>query len=220
MSTPSKLNLDELAANIGGCFPRLNLLEQRLSLDLYRLLAGGQPVPRTVLAERLKISVEEVIRILDTWPGVFSDEENRVVGYWGLSLAAAYESPHTLRMKGRTLSAWCAWDTLFLPQLVGHTADIESASPGGAGTVRLTVTPQRVERIEPLGAQMSVLVPDAQEMQKNVVASFCHFVHFFPSRQAGESWTANHAGTILLSLHEAHVLARLKNEAQYSDVLG
>jgi alkylmercury lyase len=85
--------------------------------------------------------------------------------------------------------------------------------------VRLTITPQQVERVEPVGAQMSVLVPDAQEMQKDVVTSFCHFVHFFPSRQAAESWTAKHSGTFMLSVHEAHVLARLKNEAQYHEVL-
>ncbi len=219
MSTPSRLDLNQLAASIVECFPSLNLLEQRLSLRLYRLLAEGQPVPRKVLAERLEVPDETVNRILDGWPGVFSDNERRIVGYWGLSIPAANKSSHTLKINGRTLSAWCAWDTLFLPQLVGHTADIESASPGDAGIVRLTITPQQVERVEPVGSQMSVLVPDAQEMQKNVVTSFCHFVHFFPSRQAAQSWTAKHAGTFLLSIHEAHVLARLKNEAQYRDVL-
>ena len=219
MSTPSRLDLNQLAASIVECFPTLNLLEQRLSLRLYRLLAEGQPVPRKVLAERLEVPDETVNRILDGWSGVFSDNERRIVGYWGLSIPAAYSSPHTLRINGRILSAWCASDTLFLPQLVGHTADIESASPGDAGIVRLTITPQQVERVEPVGSQMSVLVPDAQEMQKNVVTSFCHFVHFFPSRQAAQSWTAKHAGTFVLSVHEAHVLARLKNEAQYSDVL-
>jgi alkylmercury lyase len=219
MATPSKLNLDELAASIVRCFPSLNLIEQRLSLDLYRLLAEGQPVPRTALAKRLEISLETVNRILDGWPGVFSDAEQQIVGYWGLSIPAAYSSPHTLRTNGQTLSAWCAWDTLLLPQLVGHTAEIESASPNDTGLVRLTITPQPVERVEPVGAQMSVLVPDAQEMQKNVVTSFCHFVHFFPSRQAAESWTVKHAGTFLLSIHEAHVLACLKNQAQYREVL-
>ncbi len=219
MATPTKLNLDELAASIVRCFPRLNLLEQRLSLDLYRPLAEGPPVPRTALAERLGVPVETVNGILDSWPGVFSDAERRIVGYWGLSIPAVYSSPHTLRMNGRRLSAWCAWDTLFLPQLVDQTAEIESTSPGKTGIVRLTITPQQVERVQPAGAQMSVLVPDAQEMQKNVVTSFCHFVHFFPSRQAAESWTAKHPGTFLLSAHEAHVLARLKNEAQYRDLL-
>ena len=76
-----------------------------------------------------------------------------------------------------------------------------------------------IERVEPLGPQMSFLLPDAQEIQKNVVTSFCHLVHFFPSRQAPERWVTKHAGTFLLSIHEAHVPARLKNEAQYRDVL-
>jgi len=219
MAAPSKLNLEELAASIVRCFPSLNLLEQRLSLGLYCLLAEGQPVPRAALAERLGVPVETVNCTLDSWPGVFSDAERRIVGYWGLSIPGAYNSPHTLRMNGRTLSAWCAWDTLFLPQLVDQTAEIESTSPGKTGTVRLTITPQQVERVEPVGAQMSVLVPEAQEVQKDVVTSFCNFIHFFPSRQSGESWAAKHGGTFLLSIHQAHVLARLKNEAQYRDVL-
>jgi alkylmercury lyase len=219
MTITPKLSLDELAASIVKCFPVLSLLEQRLSLELYRLLAEGQPVPRTVLAERLAVSLEAVNRILDSWPGVSSDTERRIVGYWGLSIPTAYGSPHTIKMNRQLLSAWCAWDTLFLPQLVGQTAEIESVGAAGYGIVRLTVTPERVEQVEPVGAQMFILLPDTQEMQKDVVTSFCHFVHFFPSRQTAESWTAKHAGTFLLSVHESHVLARLKNEAQYRDVL-
>jgi hypothetical protein len=37
MTITPKLNLDELAASVVRCFPVLNLLEQRLSLELYRL---------------------------------------------------------------------------------------------------------------------------------------------------------------------------------------
>src|SRR5260370_6693989 len=78
MATPSKLNLDELAASIVRCFPSLNLLEQRLSLDLYRLLAEGQPVQRTELAKQLVTSVEAVMRILESWPRVFADSAGRL----------------------------------------------------------------------------------------------------------------------------------------------
>jgi alkylmercury lyase len=219
MTTTPGLNLDELAASVVRCFPALDLLEQRLSLELYRLLAEGQAVPRAALAERLDISVEGVNRILERWPGVFSDAERRLVGFWGLSIPASYSSPHKLKVNGQTLSAWCAWDTLFLPQLIGQAAEIESVGPVTRRTVRLTVTPEQVERIEPVSAQMSFLLPDAQELQKNVVTSFCHFVHFFRSRQPADSWTATHPGTFVLSIHEAHVLARLKNEAQYREAL-
>ena len=218
MTTIQKLNLEELAASIVGCFPTLDLLGQRVSLALYGLLAEGRPVPLTRLADRLEVPVETVKRIVDGWPGVFSDGQQRIVGYWGLSTPSAYNSPHKLKTNGRTLSAWCAWDTLFLPQLLGRTAEIESVSPG-SGIVRLTVTPEQVERVEPGNAQMSFLLPDCTGVRKDVVTTFCHFVHFFPSRHTGESWSAQHAGTFLLSIDEAHVLARLKNEAQYGLVL-
>jgi hypothetical protein len=102
MNATPKLNLEELASSIVGCFSTLDLLEQRLSLALYRLLAEGQPVPLTSLAERLEISVERVKRVLDGWPGVFSDAQGRIVGYWGLSIPSAYASPHKLTVNGRT----------------------------------------------------------------------------------------------------------------------
>ena len=55
MTTMGKVKLDDLAASIVRCFPTLDLFEQRLSVELYRLLAAGQPVLRETLAERLGI---------------------------------------------------------------------------------------------------------------------------------------------------------------------
>ena len=220
MITNDKVDLDDVAASIVGVFPTLDLFEQRLSLELYRLLAEGQPVPRATLADRLGVPVDTVNRILGGWPGVFSDPQQRVVGYWGLAIPAAYASPHRLTIDGRQLYAWCAGDTLFLPQLLGQTAEIESSSPASGVAVRLTVTPETVADVNPAGAQMSFLLPDATTIQRDIVTTFCHFVHFFPSRQAGESWAAQHAGAFMLSIDEAYVLARRKNEAQYREVLG
>jgi alkylmercury lyase len=218
MTAATKINLDELTTSVFALFPTLNSTEQRLSLELYRLLAVGQPVPREALAERVGLAVETVNPILENWPAVFSDSQQRVVGYWGLSIPEAYASPHRLTINGRLLSAWRAWDTLFLPQLLGQTAEVESTSPTAGVTVRLTVTPDALERVDPAGAQMSLLLPDKAN-QKNVVNAFCCFVHFFPSHGAGESWAAQHPGTFLLPVEEAYALARRKNKAVYAEVL-
>ena len=215
MTVHDRINLDDAAARIVGVFPELDGIEQHLSLELYRLLARGQPVSRALLAQRVRIPVETVDRILDGWPGVFSNAQRQVVGYWGLAIPAAYASPHRFKIAGRTLSAWCAWDTLFLPQLLGQTAEIDSTGPNASDRVRLTVTPDRVERVEPADAQMSFLLPDAAEVQKDVLTTFCHFVHFFPSHQSAESWTARHPETFTLSIDDAHTLAKRKNGAQY-----
>jgi alkylmercury lyase len=215
MTAHDRISFDDIAARIVGVFPELDRIEQHLSLELYRLLAEGQPVSRAVLAQRVRIPMETVDRILDGWPGVFSNAHRQVVGYWGLAIPAAYACPHRFKIDGRTLSAWCAWDTLFLPQLLGRTAEIDSIAPNASDGIHLTVTPERVERVEPADAQMSFLLPDAAEVQKDVLITFCHFVHFFPSRQSAESWCAQHRGTFILSIDDAHTLARRKNRVQY-----
>ncbi len=86
MAIEHKFDLDRLATSIVSVFPTLDLFEQRLSLELYRSLAEGQPVERALLAERLGVPVEIVNQVLNGWPGVFSDPQQRVVGYWGLPI--------------------------------------------------------------------------------------------------------------------------------------
>ena len=53
----------------------------------------------------------------------------------------------------------------------------------------------------------------------DVIESFCHFVHFFSSRDAGETWTAEHDGTFLLSLEEAFELGRMVNARNFPSVV-
>src|SRR6266567_1452457 len=213
------VDTDAIALGIVKVFPALDRFEQRLSLELYRLLSEGQPVGPAVLAERLQASAEVVDRILDGWPGVFSDSERRIVGYWGLSIAAAFKSPHQLTIDGQKLSAWCAWDTLFLPELLGKPAEVKSRSPGD-DAVKLIVTPTGVDRVDPEDAQVSFLMPDPAKVVTDIVSTFCHFVPFFPSRPAGEAWVAQHPGTFILSVAEAYGVARSKNQAQYGEAIG
>jgi alkylmercury lyase len=73
--------------------------------------------------------------------------------------------------------------------------------------------------IRPVRKYHSCLLPDAIATQKDIVNTFCCFVHFFPSRPAEENWVAQHPGTFLLSIEEAYALARRKNETQYKDFL-
>ena len=219
MITNDSLDLNAVTATVMSVLPRLDPTQQQLSLELYRLLAGGQPVPRALLAQRLGFTVETVSQVLEAWPGVFFDQQQRIVGYWGLSLPVAYDSPHKLAIDGQRLSAWCAWDTLFLPQLLGKTANVESTSPISGSLVRLRVTPDGAAQVNPADARMSFLSPDPSAVQKDILGAFCCFVHFFTSREAGENWVEKHDGTFLLSIDEALVVARKKNMVQYGEVL-
>lgn len=127
-------------------------------------------------------------------------------------------SKHLIKFEGRTAYGWCAWDTLFIPELIGKTVQVESTDPESGQVVKLTVAPDEVKAVSPRGTVMSILEPN-ENMRENIVAEFCHFVHFFPSVEVGERWVANDPGTSLMSTQDAFELAKRRNRSQFKEAL-
>lgn len=210
------VDVEELARSIISCFPKLSSREQQLSLRIYRLLAEGQPVSVDNIANALTMPAERVRGLLDQWPGVYYDDQHRIIGYWGLALP---EMAHRFEVDGQRLYAWCAWDSLFLPELIQKTARVESTCPMTKEAIHLTVSPQQLLEVKPADAVMSFLLPDATKIQKDVITYFCHFLFFFSSAQAAAPWMRENDGAMILSMEEAFQLARRKNALQYGDIL-
>ena len=207
-----------------GAFPdefiHLRPQEQRISAQIYRLLAEtGQPVSFRSLAQNLNLPVSEVQQVLDDWTGLFYDDENRIVGYWGLALG---KTPHRFAVNGHTLYTWCSWDSLFIPQVIGRTAQVESLDPLSKEDVRLTVSPEGVEQVEPGSAVTSFMIPETDHIRSDVIKSFCHYLHFFASRETAENWveqSAKSSDLLILSIEEAFRIGLEKNQLQYPDIL-
>ena len=88
-------DLDKLAETFVQAFPRLDVEDQRLALELYQLLAEGEPVPRERLAQALGRSTEAVNQTLTQWPGVFYDESGHIIGFLGLTIKETrHRSPY------------------------------------------------------------------------------------------------------------------------------
>jgi hypothetical protein len=132
-------DIDALAGMLTLAMPRLSASEQRLALTLIRQLALGAPVGVSRLASAAELSEAQITNGLDHLPGVFRDEGQRVVAFMGLTVVEM--GHHRIHVEGRPLSAWCAWDTLFLPELLGKTAYVTSRSPTSDAEISLTVTP-------------------------------------------------------------------------------
>lgn len=211
------LNIDEVTENIVSAFPRLSRADQDLALTLYRLLAEGKAVDTVRLAHVVDMPLANVSQTLNEWPGVCYDENDRVIGFWGLTVK---ETRHRLEVNGKTLYTWCAWDTLFIPELFNATVRVTSTCAATNETIRLIVSPTAAEARESNDVMVSFLIPDKTKFQENLTASFCHFVYFFRSREVGEAWVSKHKGTFLLSLQEAFTVGRKMNAVQYKDVLG
>ncbi len=142
-----------------------------------------------------------------------------MLGFGGLAAARMH---HRFEVDARTLWTWCAWDSLFIPEILGKPARVTSPDPENGEVVRLLVSPDRIESAEPEDAVVSFLLLDARDFgtsAANVMAMFCHFVFIFTSRSSGERWTANHPGIFLYSLDEAFAPARRLNARNFGPEL-
>jgi alkylmercury lyase len=76
----------------------------------------------------------------------------------GAALTTA-ETPHLMRVAGKELFAWCALDTLFIPGLLGESAEVEPTCASSGDRIRLRVAPDAIESREPAGVWASVFLP-------------------------------------------------------------
>jgi alkylmercury lyase len=198
--------IEEMAEAIRSAMPRLDATEQRIAIATYRLLAEGEPVTSEAVAQVTNNPVGRVEDALNSWPGVYRDNEGRVVGFWGLTIGRL-DPEYRFLIDGKTSYAWCALDTLFIPALLGKKVSVEATDPVTGQRVSLVVDQDGVRDLKPSGAVVSMVIPDGP-FGYDVIESFCHKVLFFASEKAGASWTAEHEGTTLLSVREAFELGR------------
>ena len=214
-------SLDTLLDRIVGLRPSTGRYARQFALQLYRLLARGEPVRIEELAETLNRRSYQMRRTIESWPSLIQqDEHKRVVGFGGLTLE---RTKHRFSIEGRSLYTWCAWDSLFIPEIIGKTAHVQSECPVTGRPISVTVRPNGGRgggsQCDPPAAVVSFLLPDAVDLKQGIRGSFCKYVHFFASRDAGFEWTRRNEGTFLLTVSEAFELGRRKHASQFGDIL-
>lgn len=195
--------VEDVAAAIGRTRPQLSADEQQWAVALLRALAEGVPVPPADLARRAGLTPDEASRFVDALPGIYRDEEGRVIGFWGLTVA--HMPPHHIQLGDRELFTWCAWDPFLLTPLLGGHAAVASRDAHTGEAVTFRITDDGVADLSHPDLALSFTLPEA--WTGDVIATFCHFIHFFTGAQSARAWTAAHPGTFVLSLGDAMVLA-------------
>lgn len=212
-TTTSTVDLGTLSRQFIEAFPEMDKSQQQLALALYRLLAKGKPVSINMLEKVVKQPQDVIIQALKSWPGVFFDDQQQVIGFWGITIQ---EMPHQMNVNGVTVYAWCAWDTLFIPELLNTAVEITSHCALNGDEITLVISPQGIETAQSNQIMVSFLLPDKDELKENITASFCRHVFFFRSRESGTAWIAERPGTFLLSLDEAFAIGKILNAARFN----
>ena len=174
----------------------------RVAPHAYRLLAEGQPVTLERLAAVSSVPVQDVEAALRQQPGTDWDDHGRLLGF-GLTLRS---TPHRFTFDdGRTVFAWCASDALTFPVVVGRSGTLESTCPTTARQIRVDLTPDRVEKVDPSSAVVSLVRPDKVD---NVRTEVCALGSFFASREAAAEWLAAYPEGLVHSVQEDFQLHR------------
>lgn len=185
----------------------LTAVEQHLLREGQRALVNGEPLTIDDLARLAEIPALEILNVLGQLPGfVHFDEKGRVVGLLGLSLQC---SATRLDAVGRIVSTWCAWDSLFIPRLIGMKARIASHCPITKKLIQLVVGPEGVISTSAPDLRVSFLLASETDEGSGVVGACCRHIHFLGSCQAADLWLSAHPEGFVLTLDEAWEVGRL-----------
>ncbi len=206
-----------LASRVNTSFPTLSERGREVALATHRILATGTPVPDYGIAAATRLDIQDVRDEMAEWPGVYRNDHGSIIGFWGLSLE---RMPHGFEVDGVQLCTWCAWDTLFLPELIQKTARVSSLCGQTRVPLVLEVTPIAVTASPP-DVVVSFVDPGEGNVDRDrLIATFCNHIHFFVTRDAGMEWLESREDEIgLLSLNDAFELGRTCNFLRYGDAL-
>ncbi len=215
--TPTSTELVDALGVAGGV---LDGTGRRIALATYRLLAAGSPVSNEQIADAADAGIDEVEERFAEWAGVFRNRDDAVVGFGGLAIAPL-DPEYRLRDEagGDVGYAWCAWDTLFLPTLLGQTLQVAATDGLTGDEIRLTVTPDGVNGVTASDTVVSFLAP-VGPWEADIVTAFCHKVIFFANQANADEWITRQTDQLFtLSVDDAFAVGQRWTAARYGDTL-
>ncbi len=198
--TETETTVHDLARAIAAATIDINEQGRRIGIAAYDLLAQGYPVTPAEIAAHSREPEAVVVATLNGWPGVFWDDEGRVVGFWGLAIP---EMDHRFQAEnGKPMYAWCALDPFLIVPVIGRPARVQSKDPVTGEPITMTVTPQGITDLSPATAVVSFVAPN-KPFDFDVIESFCHYVLNFASRESAERWASGRDNIVLLPAADA-----------------
>lgn len=203
--TTSIVTADALDTALSAAAGRPDESEQHLAVAVLQLLSANAPVAIPAAAAAAGLPEPAARHVLRSWPAVFWDDHDQVIGFWGLAMAGL--PPHEIRKSGTDLSAWCAWDPLFLALVIGDL-EVTTTDPVSRAAITYRIGHDgAITDASHADSVLSFLRPD-RPWDDDVVTTFCHSVRHFTGPATAAAWTGSHPGTFVISVADAAGLAR------------
>lgn len=200
--TPSKNVVRDIAAVSAGS--ATGDLLRKVARPLIELLAQGCPVSVEEVAHATGMPVAEVERGLRDLSDVEWDDAGRITGL-GLT---SRPTENAIQIAGRTLYAWCAFDTLLFAALLERPMTIQSRDHATGLPIRISTAVDRVVAAEPPSTVVSWVGARRPEELAALRTSFCTHLHFFGTPATAAGWLAEHPDGTILAVADAYAAGR------------
>lgn len=180
----------ELTRSFSNLFEKIGNKNWKSYQKVQKELLKGKPLDLVHVSEILKVSLSETKEIIDQFGEL--NEEGKLVGIAGLSIVP---TKHRFEVDGKVFYTWCAADALFFPSALNITADVTSVDPVNHEKIKLTISPDKLEKVVPGTAVVSI-VETADTC--NIRSTLCDRVHFFTSSETGNEWKKNNTDARIL----------------------
>ena len=195
------LSLETLAERLSE---QLHCEQEALCRPIVQQITRGKPVTPAALRVSLRVSQHELEQRLAQFPDAEIDRAGNIVGL-GVTLMPTSDR---VKVGGKLLYTWCAFDTVLLPPQLDVQVQVQSTCPVTGQPITFVATPTgTVLDLLPAGSVMSLIVP--AERNDCTRAIFCQQSLFFQSEQTAATFLAGHPDALLLSVEEAAHVGRL-----------
>jgi len=180
--------------------------ELRLQVIALQLLSKGEPVSPDRLAEAWGMPLEQVNAIFEQASALETlqlDDSGNMVG----TAISLVPSSHKFQVDKKNLYAWCAYDAIYAPGVIGKNAIIDSVDPISNESIRIKVSPEGVTDSEPNGIFATVVGMEA-DARGGAKSPRCNQMQFFVSEENANKWSADHPGVSIMTVDQLFDVAR------------
>jgi len=158
--------------------------EAKVLLPLFPLLAKGEALEIDRVSRATGVSAVEIERAAAAGR-CERDADGRLIDLYGMTLAPTL---HRVEADSKIIYSCCALWAHVIPKLIEYPVEVESVDPRRRELVRLSISPEGVELVDPIGAMATMVVSGEEEASDDVCASFCCQVRHFVSRESAEEF--------------------------------
>lgn len=181
-------------------------LDLRLTIRTIQGLSKGQPISLSELANLWEVPLEQVRLFLEAAANSGNaeiDSDGNLVG----GILSLNPTSHSIVIDNQQLYAWCAYDAIYAPGVLGEKARIESRDPVTGSSIRMIITPHGIDEVKPKGAVVSI-VKDGTDMRGGPESPRCTQMLFFESAESARQWLKDRRDVAILTVEEVFDLAR------------